>query len=179
MDCREAKGLFDGALEGTLGVAGEERLHAHLESCAACRAQYELLLSIEEELGARIVKKAPERLTRRIIERVERRYAWNRRVNWVASIAAAFAALSFVLESLRRGWYQKGVEALAAGWAGLTGRIDALALSLFGEASPEAAEVTTASLVSVAGALFLVVYLIRFLRENGGEGNARAAEIRK
>jgi hypothetical protein len=78
-----------------------------------------------------------------------------------------------------RGWCQASAKVLGARAAELPGRIEAAAVVLFGEGSPGALDVTLASAFSLAGTLFLILYLVRFLRENGGGAETSAAAIRK
>ena len=171
MDCREARRRFNDSLDGALDRRGAERLQRHLGSCPACRAEYDLLLSMDHELGEMIAEKAPARLLPSVMDRLERRLAWNRRVNTVSWAAAASALFIALGGSLGHRWLQRVVE--------FAGRIEEAAVSIFGEGPPGALDVTLSSAFSLAGVLFLILYTRKVFRENGGEEIASVAAVRE
>jgi len=62
MDCPRVRQLIQSELDGTLGPAETRELAAHLEACAGCRADRELLVALDRSLAEEPVMRAPASL---------------------------------------------------------------------------------------------------------------------
>ncbi|MHC4663637.1 MAG: anti-sigma factor family protein [Planctomycetota bacterium] len=102
MNCESAKQLIDDLVYGLLDGTGEAEARAHIESCAACAAEFE---KAEKRKGAFLLWKvtAPARdLTRAVMERVRNIPPPMRRkiVRWTFRLTAAAAVLLIAIFSI-------------------------------------------------------------------------------
>jgi Putative zinc-finger len=98
MRCAEARVDLSARLDDELDVVEGEALEAHLETCAACRREEEVLRATRRAVRIQPVEDVPD-LTNRIMQavaadgpRLRRRSEWNVRFK-VAAVAASVSAL--------------------------------------------------------------------------------------
>ena len=102
MNCRRASGLMDRALDQGIGANAPPELLGHLEACARCRAEWDILLRGDAALRAPGVAPAPADLYASFQERVRLRprpvaFAWPVWIGPVGTLAAAGAAAAIVI----------------------------------------------------------------------------------
>jgi anti-sigma factor RsiW len=103
--CRDVEAKLVDALDGRLEPAASVRLHAHIESCAACRERAALWRGLTPALRALEPAEPPAMATRRMQIEIERRLTgWSagpprRRWRWVRAPAmlGTVGALAFAL----------------------------------------------------------------------------------
>jgi len=161
MNCDELTRRVDDYLDGELDAPTTEALHAHLDACADCRAQFGPLLEAVEGLEALPELCAPAGLIEgvmvRLPERDARREALPAGPAWALGIAGAAATALIAIATL---WLAQGI---ALSWGelarGLALGAQSLAESL-GTAVSVASVIATAAGQPMAMALLVNVALL-------------------
>ena len=103
------------ALDGLLSSGQQENLHAHLLTCAECRAYHEKFISLERTLGEMFKATLPEvnyshAETQQFSGEVKARYArrprfnspqWANSLAWVGAVALMMVGLAWILSNTR------------------------------------------------------------------------------
>ncbi len=71
MSCRDVRAMFSEYLDGELAPAHARFLARHLESCAACRAEFDALRCALEMMAALPRESSPDPIATRVRERLE------------------------------------------------------------------------------------------------------------
>lgn len=110
MNCDELARRVDDYLDGELDAPTSEALHAHLDTCADCRAQFGPLLEAVADLGELPELRAPAGLIEgvmvRLPERSVRREALPAGPVWALGIAGAAATALIAVATL---WLAQGI----------------------------------------------------------------------
>ena len=91
MECQKITEYIDLYLDGMLDEDEKNQFLRHIDSCAACRKEYEDFLKIKDALGSLEEKQPPERLAKTAIRKAKRR------VFPVAAYASAAVAAAVAL----------------------------------------------------------------------------------
>jgi anti-sigma factor RsiW len=91
--CREFRKLISLDMDGELAGEGPERLRAHLDACAGCRAEHRLWLRIRDVIREEEAASSGSVATRVLASLQERRESSERILPLVRRLAAAAALL--------------------------------------------------------------------------------------
>jgi anti-sigma factor RsiW len=67
MDCNEARPLLDASVDRELSAADERRVQQHIDGCAACRRETEILRALGQAVRQADYHRAPDALRARIV----------------------------------------------------------------------------------------------------------------
>jgi hypothetical protein len=76
--CEKYIEMLEEYTDGFLDEAGEKELHAHLESCSGCRAEFEAQQALVQSMESLEVIDPGDRFTSMVMQRITRRYAEGR-----------------------------------------------------------------------------------------------------
>ncbi len=97
MDCRTAREWIDLYIDGVIGSAQSEELHAHAASCPACKKELEDALRIKTALEALGQMEPPEGLASGAVRKVRKRKIVP--IAYISAAAAAVLALVIIFTS--------------------------------------------------------------------------------
>lgn len=96
MRCEQADAMMSLRLNGRLDDAGRARLDRHLETCAACRARWRQLQTVDRLLRTAPVAPPPADLRAQVMVRIQRRQHRTRRA-LIGGVGLALGAIALTL----------------------------------------------------------------------------------